>query len=69
MVRCLLLIAWLSISFGIAPESADGAVRVLSSTDIDLPGCTMEQVPATVGKRFKDDVHPYSAHLLAVRIR
>lgn len=46
-----------------------GSLRILSGTDIDLPGCTLEEKQISVSRRFKHKVAPYSAEILAVRIK
>jgi hypothetical protein len=57
------------IDLGVSPKSPVGAVRILSGTDIDLAGCTMEETSIKVTRKFKQKVAPYSAQIIAVRIK
>lgn len=58
-----------SIDLGLTPISDTGKLRILSGDDIDLPGCTLRETSVSVARRLKHRIGPYSAELLAIRVK
>ena len=57
------------IDIGADPASPTARIRILSGDDIDLPGSKLDEREVKVSRRFTHRVEPYSAQIIAVKIK